>query len=349
MQPQERSERRRSKRPTLKDIAREAGVHVSVVSKVINGSRGNSGVSEATRNRIFEIARTIGYRPQAAARMLRSNRSGIVGVLVKNTDHSSLAHSSTYEEVQGVLQVLQGSGYSTMLIRMSELMSRQSGSLSERIFREDLLECLIVLSCSAIAENTLGPIRNSAPYIVWANSNIFEAENSIRIDEYQAGQMLAQLTRERGYRRVVWAYRPHATHFAHHERFRGFQDVWGKAAPIKICPVHNRPAEKELVNLAADLSRDTALIAVSSRVAEDLAWYFARTTMRIGIDFGFACCGSKHDFSQACHQLTRIDSRRCEMGMVAAQMALDILAKQQPVPSRIFTPELIEGSTLLPV
>src|SRR4051794_36355792 len=66
----------------LVDIAKEAGVSVSVVGSVLNGGRGNSRVAKATAERIEEIARRHNYRPSPTAQQLRGKRSNVFGLLV---------------------------------------------------------------------------------------------------------------------------------------------------------------------------------------------------------------------------------------------------------------------------
>jgi DNA-binding LacI/PurR family transcriptional regulator len=73
-------ERRKSVR--LVDIAREAGLSVSVVGNVINGGRGNSRVSQATADRILSLAEKLNYRPSPTAQQLRGKRSHVFGLLV---------------------------------------------------------------------------------------------------------------------------------------------------------------------------------------------------------------------------------------------------------------------------
>ena len=68
------------KRPTLKDVALEAGVSAMTVSVVLNGARSATRVSEATRQRIVAAAQTLGYRPNAAARGLQRRRMDTIGV-----------------------------------------------------------------------------------------------------------------------------------------------------------------------------------------------------------------------------------------------------------------------------
>jgi DNA-binding LacI/PurR family transcriptional regulator len=63
--------------PTSGDVARAAGVSRATVSYVLNNTKGGR-VSEATRERVREAARQLGYVPHGVARALRAGRSGIV-------------------------------------------------------------------------------------------------------------------------------------------------------------------------------------------------------------------------------------------------------------------------------
>ncbi|MDH6126197.1 LacI family DNA-binding transcriptional regulator [Kitasatospora sp. GP82] len=72
------------RRPTGRDVARLAGVSQATVSLVFSGSEAAHRVSEATRQRVREAARSLGYRPQAAGRQLRLGRSGMILLAVPN-------------------------------------------------------------------------------------------------------------------------------------------------------------------------------------------------------------------------------------------------------------------------
>jgi DNA-binding LacI/PurR family transcriptional regulator len=65
--------------PTLEDVARRAGVNRVTVSVVLNNARANTRVSEATRQRILQVAEELHYRPHAIARSLRRQRTDIIG------------------------------------------------------------------------------------------------------------------------------------------------------------------------------------------------------------------------------------------------------------------------------
>jgi DNA-binding LacI/PurR family transcriptional regulator len=68
-----------SKRPTIADIARQAGLTKAAVSFALNGQ---PGVSEQTRSRVLDIARRIGWQPNSAARALSDGRAGAFGLVV---------------------------------------------------------------------------------------------------------------------------------------------------------------------------------------------------------------------------------------------------------------------------
>jgi LacI family transcriptional regulator len=70
-----------SKRPTLKDIAREVGVHVSTISRALNAASTHA-VSPDLARRIWRASKRHGYTPNVAAVMLKTNRSRIVGVVI---------------------------------------------------------------------------------------------------------------------------------------------------------------------------------------------------------------------------------------------------------------------------
>ena len=74
---------------SLKDLAQECGVSVATVSKALNGQ---SDISAATRDRVREAARRMGYVPNMAARSMKTNRTYNIGVLFVDEQQSGLAH-----------------------------------------------------------------------------------------------------------------------------------------------------------------------------------------------------------------------------------------------------------------
>ncbi|TNF17776.1 MAG: LacI family DNA-binding transcriptional regulator [Rhodobacteraceae bacterium] len=63
---------------TIYDVAKLAGVSPKTVSRVLNG---DAPVNAKTRTKVLEAIETLGYFPSQAARMMRSNRSGLIGLI----------------------------------------------------------------------------------------------------------------------------------------------------------------------------------------------------------------------------------------------------------------------------
>lgn len=74
---------------SLKDISVACGVSVATVSKALNN---HHDIGEETKERIKRTAKEMGYFPNSAAKMLKTNRSNNIGVLFVDDDKSGLTH-----------------------------------------------------------------------------------------------------------------------------------------------------------------------------------------------------------------------------------------------------------------
>src|ERR1700679_722170 len=83
----------------LKDIARDLGVSVVTVSKVL---RGNADISEATRGRVLKRMKELNYQPNMMARGLASGRTYTVGLVVPDLVHPFFAEFA--KSLGGVLR-----------------------------------------------------------------------------------------------------------------------------------------------------------------------------------------------------------------------------------------------------
>ncbi|MGW9371098.1 LacI family DNA-binding transcriptional regulator [Streptomyces xanthophaeus] len=95
-----------ARRPTIKDIARRAGVSQSAVSFALNG---RPGVSPDTRARIRRVAEELGWQPNSAARALSGERSGAVGLVLARPAHTLGVESFFLQLVSGIQEVLSAS------------------------------------------------------------------------------------------------------------------------------------------------------------------------------------------------------------------------------------------------
>lgn len=100
------------KRPTIADIARQAGVSKGAVSYALNGQ---PGVSASTRARILAIADEIGWRPNSAARALNGARADTVGLALCRPARFLGVEPFFMELISGIEGELAGRSYALMI------------------------------------------------------------------------------------------------------------------------------------------------------------------------------------------------------------------------------------------
>jgi LacI family transcriptional regulator len=111
-------------RVTIVDVAREAGVQPSTVSKALNEGRGSAEV----RRRVDEAVARLGYRPSLRAQGLRTSQSRSIGVLVPD-----LVNPSYLSLLRGVENVAQERGYVVVVADGQRSADAQTAAL-ERFF-----------------------------------------------------------------------------------------------------------------------------------------------------------------------------------------------------------------------
>ncbi len=101
---------------TIYDVAKLAGVSPKTVSRVLNG---DAPVGEKTRKAVESAMSELGYVPSNAARMMRSNRSGLIGLITGALSHKIEPTEPTglpdLYIVQGIQQVMADSGKTLMI------------------------------------------------------------------------------------------------------------------------------------------------------------------------------------------------------------------------------------------
>ncbi len=115
-----------TKKLTILDIARLAGVGKSTVSRVLNN---DPGVNARTRERIETVIREQEFVPSKSARAMRTNSQRLIGIIVSRLDSTSENRS-----VRGMLETLYARGYDAMLMesKFSPEMTAEHLALLER-------------------------------------------------------------------------------------------------------------------------------------------------------------------------------------------------------------------------
>ncbi|PZR51877.1 LacI family transcriptional regulator [Xylanimonas oleitrophica] len=137
--------------PTSRDVARLAGVSQTTVSYALTG-RGT--ISAATRERVQRVAESIGYRPNLAARSMRTRRSGRLAVVTGVTIDNHL------RMVAGAGEVAQAAGYVTETHSVGGTVEDRTQHVLELAAarqHEGILTVAPVLP-TALSDGTSGPV-----------------------------------------------------------------------------------------------------------------------------------------------------------------------------------------------
>ncbi len=198
-------------RVTIADVAREAGVSVQTVSRVLNGK---GEVSSRTRERVRATIAQLGYRPNSVARSLVTRRTTTLGLVVPD-----IANPFFPEVARGVEDVAHAAGYHVFLCNTNEQVEREEQALISLI--EKRVDGIIL--CSArLPEEQLAPLLPEFPAAVLINRRLSHLSiDTVLVEDEAAVSHLVYLLRQRGYRRFAFLAGPPASYSAQARR-RGF-------------------------------------------------------------------------------------------------------------------------------
>lgn len=125
--------------PTMKDVSREAGVALGTVSRVFNGLT----VGEEYRVKVEEAAQRLGYQVNSYARGLKTNKTGIIAVILPSTDHPYFAALA-----QQLNLALAQRNYRMMLFLTDSHHEREDACL--RMVRQNKVDGIIGLTYSMV-------------------------------------------------------------------------------------------------------------------------------------------------------------------------------------------------------
>lgn len=189
---------RKSGHVTLLDIANASGFSVSTVSIVLSEAPLSQNVAARTRSHIRDIARQLGYHPDAYARSLRRRSTQTVGILAFD-----LSDPFCLPVVRGIQDGLHQAGYVPLV--MDAQTRRQQFDLYLKMILERRAEGLIVVASWVFEEtNLLGDIRkNNVPILIVGRDLTSRGIASILVDNEAGGAMAARHLWDLGHRRVA--------------------------------------------------------------------------------------------------------------------------------------------------
>ena len=323
---------------TLFDIAKEAQVDVSTVSRALNG---RPGVRKEVRERILEAAARLNYRPNLVARGLVTGRSNTIGLLVSDIRNPFFAESA-----RGAEDAAQQAGHDIVLCNSDLDPAKQM-----RYFLS-LLDKRVI----GIVMNSVAPLSptdqdliasSGTPVVLLSRAPLSPVFSSVTCDNegggFLAGEYLARL----GHKVVA-----HLTGSVHHpnldERWKGFVKGMERAGsgikPVLLAGTHHSRGASEMVDrLLRNYPKVTAISAGSDAMAFGAARALYCAGVRIPDDMSLIGFDDVEHSSIMHPPLTTISAPIYEMGKAAVEVLIGQFNRKDLVPEhRKFGVRLVE-------
>ena len=281
-------------RVTIKDIAREVGVSVSLVSFVMSNQASGTNiyrVSPETSRRVLEVAKKLNYKPNNSARTLRSGKTNTIGVLL-----SDIANPFFAEMARQMEDTAAGYGYSVIFGSTDEN-PEKLGTLID-VFIARGIDGLIIVPCADSAKFISQKIGQIPIVLVDRSIDSLDVD-SVVLDNYKAGREITDILLQRGCRKVqMMSYAMTLSNTS--ERERGYMDSMtaaGLEPSVKVGRFSHNHFESvgDFIDKAREDGVD-GLVFATNTIATQALTYILGKGLRIPEDFAVASFDSNPAF-----------------------------------------------------
>ncbi|MDQ0615080.1 DNA-binding LacI/PurR family transcriptional regulator [Microbacterium sp. W4I4] len=200
--------------PSIIDVAREAGVSAQTVSRVANGM---DIVRPATREKVLAAMDRLGYRPNSAARALKSGRFRTLGVIM-----SGLSSYGNMHTLEAVANEAAKQGYSLALTPLWTIAQAGFTGAFARLADQAVDGVLVVLEAHELQDSDLAQITGIPAVVVTAGDS--HPYPSIDIDQVQGARLATEHLLELGHE-TVWHIRGPENSYSAEDRANSWADT----------------------------------------------------------------------------------------------------------------------------
>lgn len=177
------------KRVTLSDVARLAGLSTSAVSMILTG-RPDTRLSPEAHKRVHEAAGQLGYRPNVAARALRTDRTHTIAFI------SDYVATTRYASglIRGALEAAQDAAHVMLLLETGGEPAREVQAIEAALDRQ--VDGIIFAAMRA--REVFVPELPASTHVVMLNGTSSRFATSVLPDEFNGGRTAVDLLRQAG-------------------------------------------------------------------------------------------------------------------------------------------------------
>jgi LacI family transcriptional regulator len=326
---------------TMKDIARDLGIAVITVSKVM---RNKDDVSEETRKRVLERVKEVNYTPNLAARALVTGRSNLIGLVVPDLLHTFFA-----EIAKSLSNALQKKDYHLIIATSDEAPELEERTVNRLLGRK--LDALIVASACTTSE-MFKRIQQQGPPLVLIDRSFHDLDtNYVGADDEMIGILATEHLIEIGCKRIAHLRGPETS--AGIGRLNGYLKALSKHK-MKSLPgyvfapgtvdVHSTESGAELTKRLLSLNpRPDGIFAYNDPMAIGAIEVILDAGLRVPEDVAVIGSGNLYYDAKLRIPLSSIDQHTEQIGERAARLTLSLLGSKTRPRNKtvIIEPELV--------
>jgi LacI family transcriptional regulator, galactose operon repressor len=325
----------------MKDIARDLGVSVITVSKVL---RNHPDVGDETRERVLARVKELDYRPNLAARSLVTGRTYLIGLVVPDLLHPFFA-----EIAKSLSEALRQSGYYLIVSSSDEDPDLEEEEIIQLLARR--LDTLIIASCRSTVDLFFRIEKQKTPYVLIDRSLPGLLANFVGVDDEAVGMLATKHLIDVGCKRIAHIRGPQTSPGI--RRVEGYKRALTQSGfkviedyiitePKGDVETRQRGADamRRLLNLKP---RPDGVFCFNDPMAMGAMNYALGQSVRIPEDIAVIGCGNLHYDDVLSVPLSSINQHSRRIGQEAARIALGILdSKIPPKPENVvLQPELV--------
>lgn len=201
-------------RVTIADVAREAGVSLMTVSRVMNDK---GDVSDDTRQRVLAVVERMDYRPSGIARSLVTQRTGTIGLVVPDISNPFFA-----DVARGVADAAYQEDYSVFLCSSDEDPERELEFVAA--LEEKRVDGLIVCSSRLSADDLASALARHTHVVLINRRASASGAGAVLADDEAGARMILEHFVGSGHRTIAFLAGPAAS-YSGMARLRGYRSV----------------------------------------------------------------------------------------------------------------------------
>ncbi|HHX68727.1 MAG TPA: LacI family transcriptional regulator, partial [Gallicola sp.] len=200
--------------PTIKDVARLAGVSISTVSRVMNDSK---PVSPEARRKVLDAIKKLDFKPNELARSLVMRRSNLIGVIVKD-----IAISYMTEMVRGIEEVGRMYNYDILLSSSYGDIELEKKIINFMFTKQ--VEGIVLISEDAKPEVVYMLQNQTIPYIQLDKFYNFNETYSVTINYKEAAKEMTEFLIGKGHEKILFV-KEYKNAIIGQEKLKGYKEA----------------------------------------------------------------------------------------------------------------------------